>query len=184
MSYPTVPAYIQTPKGWESRLKEHPVFDWMYDHHLLFDSGEMKTTPYNVWHTDDFTFTKSDGVTIAPGEQSWAVMWEQYAPFTKFTHEPAWLVIWETATGWELTGYARLFANLPVPGESIHEDVDGNKWDVQGHGMFQFTYVKDPSGPKGIKMGTFKLFADPTPLFGEMIKRGMISGEDLLAKLA
>lgn len=29
MAYPTQPAYIVTCAGWEERLKEHPVFDWM-----------------------------------------------------------------------------------------------------------------------------------------------------------
>jgi hypothetical protein len=29
MAYQTQPAYIVTCSGWEERIKEHPVFDWM-----------------------------------------------------------------------------------------------------------------------------------------------------------
>jgi len=87
MSYPTITAYQTYANGAEQRLREHPVLDFLIDHQEAFDNGNMKTEPYTVFHTDDFTFTKSDGTVLPPGEASWKGWLEGYAPFIEHFHE-------------------------------------------------------------------------------------------------
>lgn len=180
MPYATVPAYIQYVKGWEVRYREHPVIDWMFDYEAAFDWGNMRAGPHYPWHADDFSFTKSTGECVTGGERAWAALLEMYAPFTSHYHEPFFYVIWETATGYELIGAAKVFARLPAPGEQTKTDLEGRKWDLELPGAFHFEYVKDPSGPKGLKLKGQKLYADGIPMVGEMVKRGMVTPEQVL----
>ncbi len=53
----------------------------------------------------------------------------------------------------------------------------GRDWDVMLKGAFHFTFVKDPSGPKGIKMQKQVIYADMLPVAAELVKRGMITWE-------
>src|SRR5438045_2970439 len=122
MSYPTTPAYVQICNGWEPRLKEHPVFDWMFDYEAGFDWGDMKSGPHSPWHADDFAFTKPNGQTITGGDPAWKALLEMYAPFSAHYHEPAWFVIWETASGYVLVGQANMYGNFHVPGEKTKKD--------------------------------------------------------------
>jgi len=181
MSYTTVPAYIQYAKGWETRFREHPVMDWMFDYEAAFDHGDMKHVPHTPWHTDDFSYTKPTGVCITGGAAAWAALLEMYAPFSAYYHEPSFFVVWETPTGYELFGSAKVFAKLLAPGEQTKTDLNGHKWDIEAQGAFHFKYVKDPSGPKGLKLKSSTLFADEIPMVGEMIKRGMVTPEQVLA---
>lgn len=91
MSYPTVPAYIQVFNGWDN--KEHPIMDWMQDHEIAFDYGDMKKNGYAPWHTDDFVLTKPTGEVISGGEAAFAAGMEMYAPFAAHYHEPMFGVI-------------------------------------------------------------------------------------------
>jgi hypothetical protein len=183
MSYKTVPAYVQYVRGWEeTQNREHPVMDWMFDYEAAFDRGDMKSGPHTPWHSDDFSFTKSTGTCITGGAPAWAALLEMYAPFTTHYHEPFFYIIWETPTGYELIGSAKVFANLPAPGESTKTDLEGRKWDIEAPGAFHFEYVKDPSGPKGLKLKSEKLFADAIPMVGEMVKRGMVTSEQVMAQ--
>src|SRR5512142_1988430 len=95
------------------------------------------------------------------------------------TDEPVYGSIHDTPDGYRLFGYAKLFVDLPIPGEKIHEDLSGRKWECQGHGAFIFDVVKDASGPLGLKFKTWQTFADPTLILGEAIKRGIIPVEAL-----
>jgi hypothetical protein len=183
MSFPTKPAYIvDSCNGWESQYLEHPAFAWMYDYETSFDHGDMKSGPHTPWHTDDFTFTKPTGES-ASGEAGWAALLETYAPLTEHFHEPRWFLIWETTTGYKLTGCAIMYGNLPVPGEKKHKDLKGKEWDFAGPGMFQFEFVHDASGPKGLKLKAESICADATPLVGEIVKRGMATPAEVFAKL-
>ena len=185
MSYPTQPAFIQYSSGWEQRWRTHPVYDFMCEHHLAFDEGNMKTQPYTDWHTSELTLTKPNGETVSPGQPSWDALLEQYAPFSAHRHQPVWVAIWETDDGgYEFVGNAKMFADLLVPGGvKSKQDSNGRKWDVEGQAMSMCRFVRDPSGPKGLKLAYFKLFLDPTPLMGEMVKRGMVNGSDLMKML-
>jgi hypothetical protein len=176
MSYPTIPAYQTYTNGAEQRLREHPVLDFLIDHQEAFDNGDMKTEPYTVFHTDDFTCTKSDGTVLPPGEGSWKGWLEEYAPFVKHFHEARYACIYERNGGWEMVGFANVYANLLVPGEKTKADLSGRRWDVVVPGGFIF---KDPAGPKGFKVKSMTLYGDKVPVVVEMIKRGMVKLEDL-----
>lgn len=180
MSYPTIPAYQTYTNGTEKRLREHPVLDFLFDHQEAFDCGSMKTEPYTVFHADDFTFTKTDGTVLPPGEASWKAWLEGYAPFTEHLHEARYCCVYERNGGWEMMGIATIYGNLHVPGAKTKKDLSGRLWDVAVPGALLFTCVKDPSGPKGFKVKSMTLFGDGTPVIGEMIKRGMMKPEDLL----
>ena len=177
MSYPTIPAYQTYANGAEPRLREHPVLDFLIDHQEAFDTGNMKTEPYTVFHADDFVLTKSDGTVLPPGEPSWKAMLESYAPFTEHYHEARYVNIYERNGAWEMVGFANIYANLAVPGEKTKKDSTGKLWDVVVPGAFLFTCVKDPSGPKGFKVTSLTLFGDGLPVVGEMIKRGVPPSE-------
>ena len=184
MSYPTKPAYIvESCDGWEPKLLEHPVFDWMQDHEEAFDWGDMKSGPHTPWHTDDFTFTSPTGETIEGGAPAWDGVVKMYAPLVGHYHEPRWFVIWETENGYILTGSAIMYGNLPVPGDKKHKDLKGREWDVAGPGAFHFEYVKDPSGPKGLKMKAEKIYANVLLLAAEMVKRGMVTADQVFAQV-
>src|SRR5271163_4001722 len=179
MSYLTQPTYLVSVPGWDPRTREHPVIDWMFDYEDAFDWGDMKSGPHTPWHSDDFTFTKPTGVSSPPGAPSWAALLEKYAPFSAHYHEPLHFIVYETSSGYELTGVANIFANLQVPGEKTKSDLQGRKWEIQAPGAFHFVYEKDPSGPKGLKIKSQELYADGIPLVGEMVKRGMVTWDQV-----
>ena len=52
-------------------MRKHLVLDFLIDDQEVFDNRNMKTEPYTVFHADNFTFTKSDGTGLPPGEASW-----------------------------------------------------------------------------------------------------------------
>jgi len=174
MSFPTSPAYVQNVRGWPEQSREHPVIDWMFDYEKALDYGDMKKGPLTPWHTDDYVFGKS-GVFYPPGGPSWERFVADYAPFTAHYHEPYSYVIHETATGWDLIGEANIFGNLPVPGEGKTKDAEGREWDIKVTGAFHLVFVKDPSGPKGMKMQQQIIHADSLPVVKELVKRGMIT---------
>jgi hypothetical protein len=179
MSYPTISAYQTSASGAEKLSREHPVLDFLVDHQEAFDHGNMKNEPYTVFHTDDFTFTKSDGTVLPPGEASWKGWLEGYAAFSEHLHEPRYSCIYERDGGWEMIGIANIYANLVAPGEKTKKDASGRQWDIFVPGAFLFTCVKDPAGPKGFKVKSMTVFGDGVPVVGEMIKRGMVKPEDL-----
>jgi hypothetical protein len=113
MAYPTRPAYIITCAGWEPRLKEHPVWDWMADHEQAFDFGTAKQEPYTNWVTEDFLFVDPSGKSFR-GQEAWNKLLETYAPLSGHFHEPFFGVIFENEKGYELFGCAKIFANFLV----------------------------------------------------------------------
>jgi len=70
-----------------------------------------------------------------------------------------------------------MYVDLPVPGEKVYTDLSGRKWECQSQGAFIFDVIKDASGPLGLKFKNWQTFADPTPILGEAIKRGIIPVE-------
>ena len=139
----------------------------------------MKNEPYTKFHTEDFVLTKFDGTVLPPGEASWKGWLEGYAPFSEHLHEPKYCCVYERDGGWEMVGMATIFGNLHVPGEKTKTDLSGRKWDVAVPGALLFACVKDPTGPKGFKVKSMSLYGDGVPVVREMIKRGMITPEDL-----
>ncbi len=177
MSFPTVRSYVQHTQGSPEKTREHPVIDWMFDYEKALDYGDMKAGPHTPWHSDDFVYVKN-GAASAPGAPSWAKLVGDYALFVSHYHEPAFYTIHETATGWDLIGWANIFANLPVPGDKVR-DALGREWDIKVPGAFHFVYVKDPSGPKGLKLQRQELFVDGVAVGKEVVKRGIATWEQI-----
>jgi hypothetical protein len=183
-TYATIPAYIQVCKGWEPRLKEHPIMAWMFEHEEDFDRGSLKTTPFaqNPYHTSDFTLYLPNGTAVSGGEPAWSALMQMHAPFTSHFYEPTFVIIFATPDeGYELVGVANIFANLLVPGEQTKPDLNGDKWDICVPGSFHFKFVKDVEGPGGFKMSEERLYADGVSMVGEMVKRGMVTAEQAIA---
>jgi hypothetical protein len=185
MAFPTTSVYlVQNAGGWDPVHRRHPVIDFMTDYEEAFHSGSMKSSGTHApWHTDDFNFTKPDLTTITNGPAAFAALLEMYAPFSASYHDPQYYVIWETATGYVLAGAAFIYSNFVVPGAEgkKEKDLGGREWDFKALGSFQFTYVKDPTGPKGLKLKAQSLVADGIPLAKELIKRKMATAEQILS---
>ncbi len=65
--------------------------------------------------------------------------------------------------------------------EKKYVDLQGRGWECVTSGSFLFDVVKDEDGPEGLKFVNFQVFADPTPILGEAVKRGVVPVEALLA---
>lgn len=117
---------------------------------------------------------------MSGGFASWAALSKEvYAPFSSHLHDPYFAVTWENDNGWEMIGAANLYWNLAAPGDGAKvKDSQGKEWDGKGPAAFKFRYVKQADG--GIKMGSTEIFADPTAAVVTMLKRGMMSPEDLI----
>jgi len=125
------------------------------------------------------TYVKSNGQSFS-GEAAVTALHGDYALFTGVFHEPVFGSISGTADGgYRLIGWAKMYVNLPGGGEKKHTDLQGRKWECLSFGSFIFDIVKDPEGPQGFRIKGAQTFADPTPILGEAIKRGLIPVEAL-----
>jgi hypothetical protein len=180
MSYLSKPVYLnEDARGWQN--KEHPVIDWMYDYEQAFDFGDMKQTGPAAWVTDDFVFVHPCGREFRGIAAAWEGTLSTYAPFAAHYHEPQRYVIWETDSGYKLTGVAKMYVKLPAPGESKCKDLEGREWDCVADGAFEFEYVKDASVPKGLKVKRQAIYSDPLGFMSEMVARKIATPDDLFA---
>ncbi|ORX96756.1 hypothetical protein BCR34DRAFT_578443 [Clohesyomyces aquaticus] len=186
MSYPTQPVFVaegDSVAKWAPEIRAHPAIDWM--HHFtkeVFDARNWDV-PGSTYCTPDFVFQKSDGTEINGAEEGWAADKAMYAPFTAHKHEPRHFRLAETTDGWDLLGNARMYVNVPGqpgPGEKKVKDLEGNEWDAVLYGTFRFIYVKDADGYQGIKLRRVELYSDPLPALGLLLKRGVMTPEQLL----
>jgi hypothetical protein len=184
MGLPTTPVYlVQNAGGWPDEHNKHPVVEWIHDYEQAFDFGNMKKEGHAPWNTDDFTFSYGGAPSAPAGPAAFAAAVEKYAPFRAHYHEPHYYLIWENDTGYELTGVAYLYGNLQNPHNDSEKvkDLEGREWDFKGLGSFYFVFVKDSNGPKGLKLKSEVLITDSFPLAKEMVKRGMVTMEQVLA---
>ncbi len=183
MSYPTTNAFIYSFTGFDETTRSHPCMNWCEKYTLSFDSREMFQKDYSEWHTDDYTYQKSNGQVTSGGAAAFDKVKEDYSFFSGTNHAPNFLCCWETADGWEMLGQAVMYANLAAPGGSgqVMTDPAGKKWDVGVPSAFHFFFVKDPSGSAGgIKMKRMEVYGDSMPVAAEMLKRGMMKPEQLM----
>jgi len=182
MSYPTEPVYIHTG-GWDDETRSHPALKFMEHFTVDILDGRKWDSEPSSFYCSDFILQKSDGTVIKGAEEGWAAVQQIYGPFTAQTHEPNYLMANETADGWHAIGEARLFVNLPgspSPGEQKVKDGKGKEWDAVIPSAFEFHYVKDESAEMGMKLALTKIFGDPLPALGPLLKRGVLKPEDLL----
>ena len=131
------------------------------------------------FYASDMTYIKSDGQTFS-GEAAATALHGDYAMFSEFLHEPLYGTISETSDGgYRLFGSAKTYVNLPGGGEKKHVDFQGRGWECMALASFLVDVVKDAEGPQGYRLKSMQVFADPTPILGEAIKRGLIPVEAL-----
>jgi hypothetical protein len=186
MTYISKPVYVvEDAQGWQKKNLEHPAFAWQWEFAKAFDSGNLLNEGYDAWVTDDFSFTTPYGVTTTGREAAWAEVKHTYQFFTAHYHEPEEYIIWETDQGWKLSGRAGVYVNFPVPleGAAKVKDLKGNDWDFKMHAMFSFEWVKDPSGPNGIRLKKEIVVADGFPMMNQLVKRGMATFDQIAEML-
>lgn len=131
---------------------------------------------------DDFVYTKSTGESFPPGQASLEANAKDYSAFfTAYHHEPYFIICWENKDGWEMTGNAWAYVNLPgqsSAGEKI-TDLEGKRWDMRVPGGFHFVYVKDEKKAGGIGLKSTGITSDSGPVVVELLKRGVITAKDL-----
>src|ERR1700735_317334 len=98
----------------------------------------MKAGGDDPWHIDDFTLQKPSGEIITGRPATWTALLAMYAPFAAHFHEPKWLVIYETATGYVLIGEVDMYADFAAPGDRKKGlvDLDRRDWKFRGPGCF------------------------------------------------
>ncbi|KAF2472086.1 uncharacterized protein BDR25DRAFT_313281 [Lindgomyces ingoldianus] len=183
MTFPTQPVFVYEGT-WSAEMRAHPAMDWMYNFTSNIFDNRAWDIPTEQYLTEDFVLKKSDGTEVHGREAAWAADKALYAPFTAHKHEPRGLMCAENAEGWEMVGRANLYVNLPgapSEGEKKVKDLDGKEWDAVCAGMFRFLYVKDESGFQGIKLKRTEVCSDPLPALGLMLKRGVVTPEQLLS---
>ena len=159
----------------KKRLTSHSVLD---AHEKVFGAKDLQgCMPF---YASDMTYIKSDGQTFS-GEAAATALHGDYAMFSEFLHEPIYGTISETSDGgYRLFGSAKTYVNLPGGGgEKKHVDFQGRGWECLAHVSFLIDVVKDAEGPQGYRLKSMQVFADPTPILGEAIKRGLIPVEAL-----
>jgi hypothetical protein len=180
MSFLSKPVYVNgDARGWQKL--DHPVLQFMHDYEQAFDFGDMKTTGPARWLTDDAVFTHASGRVFTGIEAAWQGTLATYAPFAAHYHEPQRYIVWETDTGYRLHGVAKMYVNLPAPGEKACKDLEGREWDCVGSGAFEFEFARDEGGPRGFRMKAQAIYADPLGMMSEMVARKMATPDELFA---
>jgi len=167
-------------KGWDENLLAHPMAKFMHAEEQLFVAKEYEKC--EAFYAPEFVYTKGTGEAFSgSGCAGFKEVIKHYSIFAEYSHEPVYGVITETDDGYCLLGQAKLFVNLPVPGDKKFEDVHGRKWECEAQGAYRVYVKRDAGGPQGFLFTSLQVFSDPTPILSEAIKRGIISVEALTA---
>ncbi|KAK5685444.1 hypothetical protein LTS10_003522 [Elasticomyces elasticus] len=179
MSFPTKEAFIYAGT-WDETTRKHPAMKWM-EHYTknVVDARRFDEPATSVGHTLDWTLQKSTGEVVEGADKAWAALQEVYAPFSEHVHNPSFLACWETEKGWDMIGIAYLWYNLQAPGDGKIKGYGGKEWDGVLPGAFKFSYVK--SGDDGVQLARTEIFSDPSAALVQMLKRGMLKPEQLMA---
>jgi len=182
MSYTTKPTFVYNG-GWSDETRAHPAMKWMEDYTVNVVDAKNFDVPSTKYRVADFVLQKSDGTIIQGADPAWEAEKQIYNQFLAHCHEPQGLMCCETEFGWEMIGQADVYVILPGdagPGEKKVKSKSGKEWDAVMPSAFRFEYVKDVSGPDGIKFSSAKIFSDPLPALSLLLKRGVLNPEDLL----
>jgi len=77
-----------------------------------------------------------------------------------------------------MLGHAKTYVGFKDV-EGTISDNEGKKWSAVMEAAFRFWYVKDESGPEGIKIKETRIYADSMPALGFMLQKGIVSAKDL-----
>jgi len=182
MPFPTQPAFVLHAQGWDANLLAHPMAAFLYAHEHVFDAKDFEGC--RPFYHPDMTYIKGTGKVFS-GHEAHTATHADYALFDKYFHEPSFGVITENPDGgYRLFGSAKMFVNLPGPpvddANKKFTDLQGRKWECQGHGAFLFDVVKDEAGPQGFRIKFFQIFADPTAILGDAVKKGLMPAEAII----
>ena len=88
----------------------------------------------------------------------------------------------ETEFGWEIIGQADVYIILLGEQDWAKRRLKVNraKSGVLLYSALRFEYVKDASGPGGIKLSSAMIFSDSLPTLSLLLKRGVLNSQDLL----
>jgi hypothetical protein len=177
MSFPTQPCFVTACKGWDEALLRHPMLQFLHKFSQLFDSnpGVEACRPY---YAPGYAYAKTTGETFS-GEAAVQQTHADFGLFAAWHHEPSFAMVTETddGRGYVLAGFARTYVNLPGDGGRAVEDLQGRRWECVGDGAFRFVVVRDPE--TGMKFREWKVCADPMPILGVALKRGLLPVEAL-----
>ncbi|KAK4961937.1 hypothetical protein LTR10_002430 [Elasticomyces elasticus] len=157
MSFPTQEAFIYAGT-WDETTRKHPAMKWM-EHYTknVVDARKFDEPAISLTHSRmDLAEVDSEQV-----------------------HDPSFLVCWETEKGWDMIGIANLWYNLQAPGDRKVKGYGGKEWDGVLPGAFKFSYVK--GGDDGVQLARTDIFSDPSTALVQMLKRGMLKPEQLMA---
>ncbi|OCL07283.1 hypothetical protein AOQ84DRAFT_355054 [Glonium stellatum] len=182
MSHTIKPTFVYNG-GWSDETRTHPAMKWMENYTVNVVDAKKFDLPATQCHTDNFVLQKSDGTVIKGADAGWEAEKQIYNQFVAHSHEPQALMCCETESGWQMIGQADVYVMLPGtagPDEKKVKSKSGKEWDAVIPAAYQFEYVKDASGQDGIKLSSAKIFSDPLPALTLLLKRGVVTPQDLL----
>ncbi|EGU85077.1 hypothetical protein FOXB_04408 [Fusarium oxysporum f. sp. conglutinans Fo5176] len=166
MSYPTKPCFVGSFKGWDDKALKHPIMQYLSN--LNTDFCETKVAhsgPHTKWFTQDFEFQAQSGQTLR-GEEAWKRLVHTARFYNKFSMEPLSAFIQDIEGGYN------------EPGEKNYSDNKGINWELRIPRAYYLTFVKDSSGPHGLKISNLVIVGDTLGTMAAAVHKGMVLQEN------
>lgn len=181
MSYATTPFF--THRGdFDAHSDKHPASEFLQRYRDDFDIGRQFPP---TWYTDDFTYVAPDGTAHAGRDKALTALKAMYGPLAAHRHEATYITATATEYGYEMLGLAIMWVKLPgepaaAEGEAGKKvtDASGREWDLAIPGCFHFEYETQGDG-KSLLLRRTAVMADTAPLLLGMVRRGLISLQEL-----
>ncbi|KAJ3464839.1 hypothetical protein MRS44_009625 [Fusarium solani] len=178
MSYQTKPCFIGSFKGWDNEALKHPVMQYLNT--LNTDFCETKVAhpePHTKWFTQEFELQTQTGQVLR-GEEAWKRMIHTTRFYDKFSMEPISAFIQGTEDGYDGMVYGNMYTNFVEPGEKKHSDNKGIEWELRIPRAYRLTFLKDSSGPHGLKISNLVIVGDTLGTMAAAVRKGMVSQEN------
>ncbi|KAK0653025.1 hypothetical protein B0T16DRAFT_455337 [Cercophora newfieldiana] len=175
--------FIVNRRGWHPESLSHPAIRWIYEYHVSFEVRDnVACAPY---YSTNMTYVRGNGQSLS-GASALAALQSDFALPHDFHSDLERAVVIEqpsdngSSGGYLVWAQTRMYANLPGEGgEKKHVDTDGKAWEAKTEGVYIVDLVRDKEGPHGLKVLSVQGFADPTPLLGVAVRRGVLPVEVL-----
>ncbi|KAM5350083.1 hypothetical protein ACJ41O_006588 [Fusarium nematophilum] len=172
-----------------------------YLNDLNTDFGETKVAhsePHTKWSTQDWEFQAQNGQVLR-GEEAWKRLIHSARFYDKLSIDPLSAFIQDTEDGYDGILYANLYTNFVKPGEKNESDNKGIEWEmrvsillrmcepagqllnvIQIPRAYRLTFVKDSSGPHGLKLNKLAIVGDVMGTMATAVRKGLVSQENAL----